>query len=111
MATETIHRGDSWTVTASYTGGDITGWSWGITVKAKLNDTDAKAVLSYGMVAASAGEIANAAFSHTFSAATMAAVAPGTYYYDVQIKNAAGVVASSDVVTLVVAADSTIRST
>jgi hypothetical protein len=111
MATETIHRGDSWTVTATYTGGDLTGWYWGITVKRKLNDLDSAAVLSYGMVAASAGEIANAAFSKTFTAAEMAAVAPGTYYYDVQIKNASGVVSSSDVVTLVVAQDSTIRST
>jgi hypothetical protein len=110
MATETIHRGDSWTVTATYTGGDLTGWSWGITVKKKLNDTDAKAVLSYGMVAASGGEISAAAFSTTFAAATMAAIAPGTYYYDVQIKNAAGVVSSSDVVTLVITQDSTIRS-
>lgn len=57
MATFTTIRGDSFPVSASFTGRDLTGWTFACTVKVNNDQADANAVLKVGPRAVTAGEI------------------------------------------------------
>lgn len=91
-----IIRGDSLTLTAKFTGVDLTGWKWAYTLKSMVDsDTaDSAALLKFGPTAASAGEIAASEFSHTFGPAETNDLPVGFAYQDFQFENADGLISS-----------------
>lgn len=108
-----IARGDTFLRTLSFvdesgTVIDITGWTIFFTVK----DVDTEAD--------GTSEISEEITSHTsptegltqilIAAATMAALAPGDYFYDIQIKKADGTIFTILIGKLIVDADITLRT-
>lgn len=84
------YQGDDWTDVADFTltAGNITGAKVWLTVKRYPTDLDGAAIVQISTVASAAGVVTildptSAQFDIVHAA--MAAIVPGTYYYDVQV--------------------------
>jgi len=84
MATFTTIIGDSFPVSATLMGQDLTGWKFACTVKKNKDQADASAVLTVGPRDVTAGEITASKFTHVFTAAQTKVVPAGEYYIDMQ---------------------------